>query len=86
MFTMLAVLVYLAAIALPLFVLYHYGSSSWYWHVLAILAALGIGLAPTPPSIQSPASDLLMGFFLVGLMIWGIGGIVIYRPHVHKHA
>jgi hypothetical protein len=86
MFSMLAVLVYILGIGFPLFLLYRFGSAPWYWHALAIVAALAMGLAPTPPSFQGQGCDLATGFFLVCFMVWGIGGIVVYRPHVHKHA
>lgn len=89
MFTMLAILVYLAAIAAPLYLLYRFGSQAWYWHVLSIAAALAFGLVPTPPEWKSTALDLLFGFALTFLLLWGAGGLVVFRPHLHareKHA
>ena len=89
MFTMLAVLTYLLAIAVPIYLLYQFGSQAWYWHVLSIAAAVALGLAPTPPAWKSSAVDLMFGFALTFLLLWGAGGLVVFRPHTHpreKHA
>ena len=84
----LAVLVYLLAFAIPAYLLYLFRSQSWYWHALAILAALALGLVPTPPDWKTAGFDLAFGFAMVALLVWGIGGMVVYRPHRHweKHA
>ena len=83
MFTMLAVVAYLAALAISLLLLKRFGAVHWSWHVLSILAALGLGL--TPSSLQGPAVDLAFGFVFILLMVWGIGGIVAFHPHGHTH-
>jgi hypothetical protein len=46
----IAILVYLLAIGIPVYLLHHFHPQAWYWHLLAILGALGIGLIPTPPA------------------------------------
>lgn len=86
MFSTLAVLVYLLAFAIPLFLLYRYHSLAWYWHALAILAALGMGFIQTPPEWKSQTFDLLFGAVFVVLAVWGIGGLVAFRWHREKHA
>jgi hypothetical protein len=86
MFTMLAVLVYLLAIGIPLFLLYFYRSQSWYWHVLAILAALGLGFVPTPAGWKTAGFDLGIGFVFILLLVWGVGGLVVFRSHKERHA
>ena len=86
MSSMWAVLIYAVAIGAPLFVLYFYGSAHWYWHGLAILAALGLGLLSPPAQFQGVIFDLLCGFGFIFLMVWGIGGLVVFRPHHAKHA
>lgn len=86
MFSMLAVLVYLVALGAPLWLLYRYGSQSWFWHGLAIATALVLGLIPTPVELKGIGIDLMFGFAFIFLMVWGIGGLVVYRPHLHKHA
>jgi hypothetical protein len=83
---MLAVLTYLLAIGLPIVLLYFFRSQAWYWHGLAILAALAVGLAPTPEGWKSAGVDLTQGFVFVLLLVWGVGGLVVFRPHREKHA
>jgi hypothetical protein len=50
--------------------------------------ALGLllGFIPLPQLLQQPASDLVIGFVFVFLMVWGIGGLFMVRPHHEKHA
>lgn len=86
MFIMLAVLVYLSAIAVPVYLLYRFGSEAWYWHLLSIAAAIAVGLVPTPPQWKSAGVDLLFGFVLTFLLLWGVGGLVVFRPHIHTRA
>ncbi len=83
---MLAMLVYLAALAIPVYLLYHFHSQPWYWHVLAIAAGLSLGFVTVPPELQRRGMDLLLGSALVGLLCWGIGGLVMPHRHREKHA
>jgi hypothetical protein len=85
MFNMLAVLVYLLAMGLPIYLLYHFHSQAWYWHSLAILVALALGFTPIPIELQKPEFDLLFGFTFIALMIWGAGGLILFRPHHRAH-
>jgi len=80
----IAILVYLLAIGIPVYLLHHFHSQAWYWHVLAILGALGIGMVPTPPAWKTAASDLIFGFVIGLMLVWGIGGLVLWRPHREK--
>ncbi|MGP8246030.1 MAG: hypothetical protein ACLQVN_16105 [Bryobacteraceae bacterium] len=85
MFTMLAVLVYGAAVAIPFWLLYRHGSRRWYWHVLALALAAAVGLAPFP-GLQGPNFDLVIGFVFLSLAVWGIGGLVtLLLPHRGHH-
>jgi hypothetical protein len=88
MFTILAVLVYLFAMSLPIYLLYKLHSQHWSWHVLAIVAAIGLGFVPIPAQLQQPGFDLVIGFGFIALMIWGAGGLITYqtRGHHEKHA
>jgi hypothetical protein len=83
-----AVLIYLAAMALPALLLYHFHALHWSLHLLALAAAIGLGFVPIPPELQRPGFDLLFGFVFVSLLIWGAGGLVLYstQEHHHKHA
>jgi hypothetical protein len=84
MFGMLAVLVYLLAMGIPIYLLSRFHSQSWYWHTLSVLAAIGLGFTPIPIEFQKPEFDLLVGFVFIVLMIWGAGGLILFRPH-HAH-
>jgi hypothetical protein len=86
MFSMLAILVYLVALGLPLWLLHRYGSQMWLWHAVAIAASLALGFIPTPVEFKGLATDLIFGFAFLFLMVWGVGGLVVYRPHLHRHA
>ena len=86
--TILAVLVYLLAMGLPIYLLYQFHSQHWIWHALAIAAAIGLGFIPIPAQLQNPGFDLVFGFAFIALMIWGAGGLIVYHTHGHreKHA
>jgi hypothetical protein len=83
---MLAVLVYLLAMGLPLYLLYHFHSQAWYWHSLAIAAAICLGLIPIPAPLQGAEFDLIFGFLFIALLIWGVCGLLLFRTHHEKHA
>ncbi len=83
---MLAILVYLAAAAIPVYTLYRFGSQSWYWHVAAIAAAIALGFVPIPPDFQRRGIDLLLGCSLVVLLLWGVGGLILPHRHRERHA
>ena len=65
MFAMLAVLVYLLAMGIPIYLLYRFQSQAWYWHTLSVLAAAGLGFIPIPLEFQKPQFDLLFGFVFI---------------------
>ena len=73
-------------LALPIFLLYRFRSQAWYWHVLAVIVALVIGLMPGTALLQTLGGSMLYGFVFVVLMLWGIGGLIPYRPRRAKHA
>jgi hypothetical protein len=84
----IAIVVYLLAIGIPVHLLHHFHTQAWYWHALALAAALGIGLIPPLPGWQGAGADLVCGFSCVFLLIWGLGGLVLGLGHAHreKHA
>ena len=84
--SLLAVLVYLFAFGIPVYLLVHFHSQAWYWHGVAIAAALTLGFLPTPESLRSSAFDLGLGSIVIFLLVWGIGGLVTLRPHREKNA
>jgi hypothetical protein len=85
MFTMWAVLVYTAAMVIPIYLLHRFHTQSWYWHMLAVGASMALGLAPVPLEFQGQGFDLLLGFAFVTLLFWGAGGLIVYHPAQHKH-
>ncbi len=85
MFTMLAVLVYVAAMAIPIYLLHHFHTRKWHWHVLAVIASIFLGMTPAPQQFQGPGFDLLLGFTFVALLFWGGGGLIVYHPGDRKH-
>jgi hypothetical protein len=84
MFSFFAILAYMAAMAVPAWLLYRFGSEPWYWHGLALLGGLGVGFVPVPV-LSSPTFDLIVGLVFVFLMVWGAGGLFLL-PHRERHA
>jgi hypothetical protein len=82
----LAVLAGLTAVLLPLYLINRYRPMLWPMHVLAVAAALAIGLAPATDLLNSPAGSHVYGFAFVFLMVWGLGGLVLYRRRGLKRA
>ena len=64
MFAMLAVLVYLLAMGIPIYLLYRFQSQAWYWHTLSILAAVAMGFVPIPVRISETAVRSALRFRL----------------------
>jgi hypothetical protein len=90
MSAMLAILVYLLAMGIPLYLLFRYHSQSWYWHLLSVAAAVGLGFLPLPSQLQRPEFDLVFGFLFIALLVWGVCGLLLFQTdsqkHHHKHA
>jgi hypothetical protein len=64
-------------LALLLVYLFH---SRWYWHVLSVLAALGVGLTP-PIEGLGPARDMIYGCVFLFLLVWGGAEPFMHRFH-----
>jgi hypothetical protein len=68
-------LLYAAAVLGALLLLYFF-HARWYWHVLSVVLALAIGLAP-PAWIPLPAAwgmsrDVVLGCVFLFLVVWGL--------------
>jgi hypothetical protein len=76
-------LAYGFALGLALYLLYRFKALAWYWHLSAMAVALGMGFVAPPPGY-----DLAFGACFAFLMVWGLGGILMYNTHHprHKHA
>jgi hypothetical protein len=86
LFSVLAGLLYLAALLLPLYLIKRYGPLIWPLHVLAVAAALVVGLAPGTALLNSTAGSYIYGFTFTFLMTWGLGGLALYRRRGLKRA
>ena len=84
MFSILAGLLYLAAILLPLYLIKRYRPMIWPMHVLAVAAALAIGLAPGTALLDSTAGTYIYGFTFTFLMTRGLGGLLLYRRRLKR--
>ena len=50
------------------------------------MGALALGFVPTPAELKSSTFDLTFGGVFIFLMVWGIGGLIVFRPHHERHA
>ncbi len=71
-------LVYGCAFCIAVALLYFF-RTPWYWHVLAVIAAIFLGLIPNLRDRGFP--DLLVGFVFFLLLVWGIGAPFFARRH-----
>jgi len=85
MFSILAGLIYLAAIVLPIWLLSRH-RAAWYWHVLALIVAAVVGLAPGTPLLETTPGTFIYGFVFLSMAVWGIGGLLPFRSRRHKLA
>jgi hypothetical protein len=81
MFGILAGLIYLAAIAIPLWLIHTFRAVPKILHLAAGAAALAIGLAPGTPLLETTAGTFLYGFVFFFLAVWGIGGLLTRKKH-----
>ncbi|HWB98589.1 MAG TPA: hypothetical protein VG672_17890 [Bryobacteraceae bacterium] len=86
MSSMWVFLSYGVSLALAVLLLYFFHARSWYWHMLSVLCALALGLLPPLEKWQGPAYDLMLGSVFVFLLIWGIGGMLMFKTRHERHA
>ncbi len=63
---------YLASALLALAILWIFRAKAWYWHIMALLIALVVGLVPPPAEWQGPRTDLVVGSVFFFLFIWAV--------------
>jgi len=56
----------------------------WYWHVLSVLTALAVGFSPPISGWEGPSRDLIYGFVVFFLLVWGFVEPLFHRFH-HRH-
>jgi hypothetical protein len=77
---------YSGVFALSAWLLWRYSHVRWYWHLMSIVLAVGIGLMPMKADWNHPAVDLAIGSVFLLLLIWGAGEWAFRALHVHRHA
>jgi len=70
-----------AALALAFVYLFH---ARWYWHVLSVLAALAVGFSPPVPGWAGTSRDVIYGFVVLFLLVWGLAEPFLHRFHHHE--
>ncbi|MBZ5581776.1 MAG: hypothetical protein LAQ30_06135 [Acidobacteriia bacterium] len=86
MFSIAAGLLFLTALLLPVYLIRRFHPLVWPMHVLALIAAAGIGLAPGTALLNSPYGTFIYLFSFIFLVVWGLGGLFAYRLRRGKHA
>jgi hypothetical protein len=80
------ILVYFLAMLLAIFLLWRFSHVAWYWHVLAVAAAVGLGAMPPMTISGNPVYDLAIGCGFILLLIWGAGEPFYKLLHLPRHA
>jgi len=79
---MLVYVVYGFSVALALLFVYLF-HARWYWHVLSVVAALAVGFSPPVAGWEGPSRDLVYGFVVLFLLVWGLAEPFVHRFHRH---
>ena len=82
MFTLFVYVVYSFSVLLALYCLYLF-HARWYWHVCSVLAALAVGFSPPIQGWTGPSRDLVYGFVVTFLFVWGFAEPLMHRFHRH---
>lgn len=77
---------YGGALALSVWLLWRYSHVRWYWHLVSVVLALGVGLMPMRESWNRPSIDLIIGSLFLLLLFWGAGEWAFRVFHIHRHA
>jgi hypothetical protein len=57
---------------LALILLFFSGPQRWYWHILSLLVAFGVGLTPMPAKLNTPQGSLIVGSVFTFFLVWGV--------------
>ena len=78
-------LVYTLASAVAIFLLWRFSHIRWYWHGLAVVTAVALGLMPPMRGAGTAIYDMAIGTLFLLLLVWGIGEPVFKMLHIHRH-
>jgi hypothetical protein len=81
----LVVAAYGCAAVLAAGVLYYFGPARWYWHLLAVALAIGLGLVRFPEGWNTPYHDLAVGAVFLFLFLWGVLAPLFAHHRGHHH-
>jgi hypothetical protein len=80
-----AVLCYAGVFALSAWLLWRFSHVRWYWHLMSVVIAFGIGCMPMQEAWNRPSVDLLIGSLFLFLLFWGAGEWAFRLLHVRRH-
>ena len=87
--TSMVFLAYACAAVLALALLYCF-HAHWYWHVLSVVLAVGLGMVPAEmipiPAAWGVIRDVTVGCVFLFLIVWGLGAPLFRRHHQTPHA
>jgi len=72
------------AVLLALGLLYWFHARAWYWHLLSVAAALGVGFMPPLVANRTVYYDMAIGFVFLLLLVWGAAA-PLFRSARAKH-
>lgn len=79
------VISYLVSMSVALFLLWRFSHIRWYWHVLAVAVALGLGLMPPLAQEAGRNYDVTLGSAFLFLLVWGAGEPLFKVLHLPRH-
>jgi hypothetical protein len=74
---LIVALCYGVAIALSLYLVWHFGVRHWYLHLLSLVLAIAIGVVPLSPRFNDPGGTVLIGSVFLFLFFWGVSAPVV---------
>ena len=79
MFSIWVFVIYGLSFLLAVGLLLLLGPKAWYWHILSICAAIGLGLIRFPPEWAGKTLDYTTGFVFIVLFFWGLGALFVRK-------
>ena len=76
---------YGSAFVLAMYLLWHFGTTRWFWHVAAIAAAFTIGMIPLTGPFSTAEGTVAVGWLFLLLFLWGAAAPLFRTHHHHRH-